>query len=102
MPNCEPEIAATGFSGVLRRNLLGTPNRSAQDLLWEKFLFLDRLRDLYQKARKPEDRPILENLLAELQIACQVDPEDLSRIPKTGPVVVVANHPFGMLEGAIL
>jgi putative hemolysin len=28
--------------------------------------------------------------------------EDLRSIPATGPVVVVANHPFGMLEGAIL
>ena len=27
---------------------------------------------------------------------------DLHRVPRRGPVVAVANHPFGMVEGVIL
>lgn len=102
MPNPEPEVVVAGSAGILTRNLLGNPNRSVEDVFWEKLLLLDRLRELYQKVKKPEGRPVLENLLNELQISFEVDPEDLAGVPKTGPVVVVANHPFGLLEGAIL
>src|SRR5260370_17246097 len=31
-----------------------------------------------------------------------MSPEDLDHIPKTGPVVVIANHPFGLVEGIYL
>ena len=51
------------------------------------------------------DRPKgfgLENLLAEMRVDLRVDAADMTRIPATGPVVVVANHPFGMLDGAVL
>jgi putative hemolysin len=102
MPNGEPEGVADGSASIVSRNLLGNANRGVEDLFWEKLLLLDRLRELYQKVKKAEGRPVLENLLNELQISYQVDPEDLAGIPKTGPVVVVANHPFGLLEGAIL
>lgn len=32
----------------------------------------------------------------------EVSQEDLSKIPKTGPLMVVANHPFGGVDGLIL
>src|SRR5579871_1543055 len=102
MPQGETEVVDNGPISIVSRNLLGHPNRTVEDMFWEKLLLLDRLRELYQRVRKPDDRPVLENLLNELQINYQVDPEDLAGIPKSGPVIVVANHPFGLLEGAIL
>src|SRR5208283_1181891 len=33
---------------------------------------------------------------------CRVGERDLQQIPRSGPLVVVANHPFGILEGAVL
>ncbi len=36
----------------------------------------------------------------ELKIVC--NEEALTRWPKTGPLVVVANHPFGVLDGLIV
>ncbi|MGA8270624.1 MAG: GNAT family N-acyltransferase, partial [Candidatus Sulfotelmatobacter sp.] len=44
----------------------------------------------------------LENLLAKMRVELRIDPADMSRIPATGPVVVVANHPSGMLDGVAL
>jgi putative hemolysin len=102
MANVESQVVATTPVSILSRNLLGNANRSVEDVFWEKLLLLDRLRDLYQKVRKPEGGPILESLLNELHISYEVAAEDLAGIPKTGPVLVVANHPFGLLEGAIL
>jgi putative hemolysin len=64
--------------------------------------FENQLHDLYTKVKQKESGHILENLLDELQVKMNVDPEDLVRIPKTGPVVVVCNHPFGILDGAMI
>src|ERR1700758_5138609 len=102
MHNYQTEDGTANLPGVLSRNLLGTDSPDVENLRWEKILFLNRLRDLYQKVRRPDGGPILENLLKEIQITYQVDDEDLTGIPETGPAIVVANHPFGMLEGAIL
>jgi putative hemolysin len=42
------------------------------------------------------------DMLRHLDISYNVEPSDIERIPKTGACVVVANHPFGLLEGFIL
>jgi len=41
-------------------------------------------------------------MLQQLQIGYEIEASDRNRIPTTGPALVVANHPFGMLEGLIL
>jgi len=40
--------------------------------------------------------------LRELDVAVALDAEDLHHIPATGPLIVVANHPFGALDGLLL
>lgn len=41
-------------------------------------------------------------LLGNLDISYRVPESELDRIPRTGPALVVANHPFGLLEGLLL
>jgi putative hemolysin len=44
----------------------------------------------------------LAAVLARLSVSYHVTDADLARIPASGPVVVVANHPFGGIEGLVL
>jgi putative hemolysin len=67
-----------------------------------RFMPLERVRELYHRAQQPVNRSILENVLAELRVAYNVSDSDLARVPAAGPVVVTANHPFGLLDGAVL
>ena len=62
---------------------------------------VDRVRSLYRRASRAEGFR-LENLLAEMRVEPAIDPADQQRIPTRGPVVVVANHPYGVLDGALL
>ena len=41
-------------------------------------------------------------LLDSLGVRSSVGQAEFSRIPRSGPVVVVANHPFGGIEGIVL
>ena len=61
-----------------------------------------RVRNLYRRVKYSRDGFRLETLLQEMRVDLDVHSADQSRIPTTGPVVVVANHPYGVLDGALL
>jgi len=71
-------------------------------VLAEKFIPVDKVRDLYRRVRQSPEGFGLENLLTEMRVDLRVAAADTARIPSTGPVVAVANHPFGMLDGVVL
>jgi len=68
----------------------------------EKLLPLDQAHQLYERVRNSADGFVLENLLREMEVDLRVSDSDVERIPRKGAVVVVANHPYGMLDGAVL
>jgi putative hemolysin len=65
-----------------------------------RLLGIDQLGRIYHSTT--EDRPIPEQLLDKLAVTYRVSGLDLQQIPRTGATVIVANHPFGILEGAVL
>jgi putative hemolysin len=68
----------------------------------EKLLRLDRFDRLWEDVPGADNRLIADHPLALLNVRTQVSERDRALIPKQGPVVAVANHPFGLIEGAIL
>ncbi|MBF0625777.1 MAG: lysophospholipid acyltransferase family protein [Magnetococcales bacterium] len=86
------------LSGHLARPLAKTLAR-----LLEPLLAIDQFNRKYQELSAAADHgDFLEKALAALTGAVRVDPAELARIPVTGPLLVVANHPFGGIEGILL
>ncbi|HST10481.1 MAG TPA: GNAT family N-acyltransferase [Terriglobales bacterium] len=98
MPILQPADARAEGLGVLG----GAPFLAGMPPFASKLLPLKQAHQLYQRACSRTGGSILENLLREMEVDLQVEAVDLQRIPKTGPVVVVSNHPYGMLDGAVL
>jgi putative hemolysin len=69
----------------------------------ENLLLLTRLDAVYRHiAKKGEVRGFVDETLEKLEVRYDMGDADLSGAPRTGPLLVVANHPFGGIEGLIL
>ncbi len=97
-----PSHPAAGFAPPLEA-LFPAPLPRPVQAAFERILALDRLYALYDSARRAGcSRSLYDHLLELLGVRAEASPRDLERIPRTGPVVAVSNHPFGLLEGPIL
>ncbi len=69
----------------------------------DRVLGLASLERRYCKVSGGDDpRAFLERALDELGVTLAIEPEEMERVPASGPTVVVANHPFGGIEGMAL
>ncbi|HKD10124.1 MAG TPA: GNAT family N-acyltransferase [Bryobacteraceae bacterium] len=65
-----------------------------------RLLQMDKLEALYHHVRTGPS--LASQLMRELNIRIEITPEDTKKIPTSGPVLAVSNHPFGLLDGALL
>jgi len=87
-----------------------TPRVAAlQRLVWpllRRVLRIDQLDEIYRygaetSAGKGTDT-FETDTLEGMRVTWEVNDDDLAAIPDTGPVLVIANHPFGMIEGVAM
>jgi Putative hemolysin len=89
---------------------LNTPFRQVPALgsllqnLTQRALAFERLANIHRQAGSRATSPgeFAAQALEFLQVRFELDERQLERIPRSGPAVVVANHPYGGLEGLFL
>ena len=62
---------------------------------------LKRLYDTHRKAPRSGES-FWEASIRQLELKVVCNEEALKRLPATGPLVIVANHPFGVLDGLVI
>ncbi len=71
--------------------------------LIEGLFGLRKADQIYANALKlPQEISFCERVLQASGVRLGYKESDLAKVPKEGPVIVVANHPFGCLEGVML
>ena len=63
-----------------------------------------RLKRLYlENRRNPiEGESFFDAAVRQLELDVQFDAAQLAKIPQTGPCVIIANHPYGVLDGLVI
>lgn len=66
-----------------------------------KITLLRLIRD-FERTGAPVGAPFWPKAIKQMGITIQTPPEEIALIPKEGPLVVVSNHPSGLVDGMIL
>lgn len=70
------------------------------EMLTGKQLLQKKYNELHVENASPTD--VWGRVLSKLSIKLDFDPEQLEKFPKTGPVIFIANHPFGIVDGVAI
>ncbi|MBF7074069.1 lysophospholipid acyltransferase family protein [Glaciecola sp. MH2013] len=88
------------------RNIVPSPNFSQKLLIWllDRLLGIKRMNTLYQEHQMQglSKEAFSDRIFSILNLDIKGIETLQANIPKTGPVVIASNHPFGGIEGVIL
>ena len=99
----QPHETPFRLTGVLDNRLPAKALTRSMEGLLERLFSLQHLERLYRGlAPSSNEQEFLRQIFETFNIKYEVDAGELGRIPASGPLVVVANHPFGAIEGVIL
>lgn len=62
---------------------------------------IGRLVRQFEREGIPQGLEVFTRVLSTMGIALETPQAELDHIPKTGPVVLVANHPHGLMDGIV-
>ena len=63
---------------------------------------IPRINEIYRRSWSPDPNEFLDRVFGELEIHVSVSSKELNNIPQAGPFIIVANHPFGAIDGLAL
>ncbi|PKH24984.1 GNAT family N-acetyltransferase [Enterobacterales bacterium CwR94] len=87
---------------VLEELAPGRPTAAWQRSVLKVLLKEREFQEFAQQYRHLKGLDMVEQVLEYLDVACELTERDLEQIPSHGPVVLVANHPMGTLDGLAL
>jgi len=65
-------------------------------------LRINKINKLYKELSHLRGMDFIDGLIEKLQLEYEVSEEELKKIPREGPFIIVANHPFGGIDGMLL
>jgi len=100
-PEAKPyDIKRLSYAGTFTNPWKANTIRTIE-WLTAKWTLLQLIRK-FERRGAPVGQPFWPQALEIMGIDVLTPPEQIARIPATGPLVVVANHPHGLVDGMVL